>query len=88
MTMTNVNEVELLSSIAPPESPRVWQRRHARLRPGADLAQRGASLTEYALLVALIAVACIGTFQQVSNSQEGSIGGSASKIASAMDSVD
>lgn len=54
----------------------------------ADQNERGASLTEYALLVALIGVACLGAFQQMSGSQEDSIGGSASKITSAITSTD
>lgn len=49
--------------------------------------ERGASLTEYALMIALIAVVCIGALGALSGSQEGSIGGSTSKLTSAMDNA-
>ena len=53
----------------------------------ANSGEGGASLTEYALLVALIGVACLAAFSQLSGSQEGSIGGSTSKLTSAMDAA-
>lgn len=46
--------------------------------------ERGASLTEYALLVALITIATLSAFTAFSSSNEDMIGGSASKISNAM----
>jgi Flp pilus assembly pilin Flp len=46
---------------------------------------RGASLIEYTLLVALIALACIAAVTFLGDSNSGSIGDSASQVATAGD---
>lgn len=49
-------------------------------RSGRD---RGASLVEYAMLVALIAVVCLGALQLFGDANEGLIEGSADRIGEA-----
>lgn len=46
--------------------------------------QRGASLVEYALLVALIAVAALGSLRAFSSSQSDDLNENASRLSSAM----
>lgn len=53
-------------------------------RPARRLHELGAGLVEYALLVALISLACLGALQVIGGNQEGSINNTASSVASAI----
>lgn len=63
-----------------PTAPAAITRHTAR-----HLAERGASLVEYALLVALIAIACIGAVTFLGGENAGSVDKSADCIAAAQD---
>jgi len=52
-------------------------------RPLPRLRERGASLVEYALLIALITVVCLAALNHFGDENEGLVNGSADKIVSA-----